>query len=1108
MFFDLTAKREESQIQILLGPPRLYVLNSTVGQGIAPVTTAATLLTAAFETHDGVMQLNSTAAFFSHGMVFLEDNLGQLNGFTYEAKSGNYLVGVRRLYGTTDYYQAGSGVSQWRDITDLCGLPVNVTGQVSGSLGTWSFELKGDQWDRLIQAPDMTCLVIKRHRNSTFFDLNDPDSWGPWMVHALGYFGPVSAAGKPNTSQDSSEWNVTVFGEDYYLEQLATVPGVYGVEEVFGVDTVSSEVTDPSQVPDEGNGSVPPTAAALSDKNRNTAWRSSGTPTLDEPLLPRPVNYQVSIPPNPNWAGGLGLRIQQVYPEGYPSFQESPAVGAWIEVYNSMPEENSTPFDTAGQPTDALTWGMYDLSQYMLQFPGSILIRTGGPNGLPPLTMLGPGRGAIFCYDRKAFLARWRVPENYEVYEWRRWDGWYPGVPVGQWVRGAGSYGVLSRAGGYVAIRGTYSNNGQWRGFWEDFVAWGNITVPAQFLYKRGEEENLEQNTGGFRAQRVWINRNPSTPWLEAGTPGATVKPSGLRDGTSIRRINAMGGGVFRDDPGDNADGDFYAHDSASALDWEELAVPIIGQQAPATSVEWVERDLGEFPAATVVEDNTAFNGQITVGAGEAMEYEAALFPGETVVANGGQVEFLYDYRDQDTFYGVRKIRGNGVDVTGSELKMKVNVAIDGQAPKWRIANLYALQSIQLERWYTPPSAVAVADKTVGNALSVMPGEARRFPESGTFSIQSDPNSIKSRRVFSYTSRDDSTFYGISLVSGPSSVIRATNTLVYGDTASYPDRFKVLIAKEDTNIDALTNYGNNPGWFLANPSTTGGGNNRNWVGKVNLNGSNQRVRKFRVVIEHMSNGGQAALTSLRSFRAPRVVIGDSGAASREVMGPYTGASFCRDILLNAGVEPYRIKATGGRPILNDQVSAGNVKEALDKAAQKHGLVINIDKTGLFYIFDDPRIGSTGWTQVPKGIFTPDAITPNYSIQPQPRHQVSRVEVTGYNDLTQEIWTVQYPFTPNGLGSVRRYPARPALDWNDLVMQAKLLWLASNGGAAISIEWGQQDNFQLFDIVPLRAVIEQSGVLYGQSDMMLTRISYKHDDRRAWSSGTGLEMRGI
>lgn len=1116
MLFDPTAYREESQQRLMLGPPRLYVLDAIAGQGIPPITTAGTTLPNGFTLADRNMLVGSVAAFLNRGAIFIThpDN-GTENAFTYEWKDedDDYLIDVRRLFGPDDEFPEDTVINQWRDITDLVTPDTSLDGVLQGSAGTWTMTLKGDQWNSLIQAPDMCLTVQNRHRNSTFNDLDDPDDWMPWQETARLYFGLVEHRTDKNADATSSEWSVTAYSEDYYLSQIANVPGVYGTEEVLGTDTASSEVKDPTQVPNEGNGTIPPTVAAISDRRRNTSWVSSGTPTLDTPLLARPQNYQVAIPPNPNWAGGLGLRIQQVYPQGYPNLDRSPDLGAWIELYNSMPEENATPYDTAGQPTDENTWGMYDLSTYMLQVQGSILCRLGGPNGLAPGTMLGPGKSCVLVHDRATFLRRWRVPEDCEVYEYGKMDGWYPGQTVGSWVRGAGSYLTMPRTGFYLALRGTYSNDGQWRGFWEDFVACGDIAVPSSFLYKRGEDENLEQNVGGFRAQTVWVTRNPATPWFPGSTPGITVSPTGLSDGTSIRRKFALGGGVFRDDPDDGADGSFNYHDSASSLDWEVLQFPIIGQQAPALSVEWVDRDLGEFPAATVVSDDSdvgAGDQTITVGNGEALEYEESLFPGETIVASGGAVEFGYSWRDANTFHGVRKYRGAGISCAGEELKMRVNVAIDGQKPKWRIANLYALQAIRIERYYTPPSATIVSDQhgTPPYKILVQPGQARRFPNSGVFSVAVSATQITSRMIFSYTSRDDSTFYGVSLISGGDAAIRPGVGLVYSAPASYPDRYRVLIARENSSLDPLTNYGSNPEWFAASALNQGGINDRAFTGTVPLSGNSQRVRRVRVVIEHMSDGGPAALTELKTLRTPRVIISDPHLAGQSRSEPYTGSSVIRDLLLAAGVEPWRLKISGGRPISQERVSTGNVWDTCKQLAEKYGLIITAGPDGYIRVFDDPRLSRTAWSAVPKMVFTPDVIGPDVSVRPLPRHQASQIEITGYNDLTGESWTVRYPTVSNGLGSVRRFPARPANDWNDVVMMARLLWSQANGGADISLSWGQQDNLALGDIVPLRAVIDQAGVKYGQTDLLMTRLSYKFDDRGAWSEGTGREYRGV
>lgn len=1080
MFFDPVADSEQTQTEVFLGGPRLYVLNATVGQGIAPTSTASTLSDGPFhDWTDGFIALNAAAGFYGRGIFMItHPTTGGVNVFTYEQKIGNSLVGLRRIAGSDVGFPDNTLVSQWRDITEYVG-EVKYAASLAGAEGVWSVDLIGDSWDSLIQFPDATIMIRNRHRNSTYHDMSDPDDWGPWQLAFWGYLGPVKVRGTgKGEGADITDWTVTAYGESYYLRQLANIPGVYGSPELTGTDTASSELKDPSQAPSEGNGYAPLTVASLTDSNRNTSWVSAGVPTTETELVARPNGEVQASPPNPSWATGFGIKIQQVYPTAYANLDRSIDMGAWVELYNNVTEESSDPYSTAGQPIDQLTWGMIDLSGLAFEFDSGAKVFFGGGGGLAPGTMLGPGQSAIFCYDRETFLRTWRVPEGTAVYEWRRFDGWVPGLPVTERQRGAGSYGTMKRRGSWIALRGMPRiDGGDFCEFWHDFVAWGNVTPPSTFRML-WNETIYNQNSTGYPMSQVWGNRSAmNAPAITV--PGDTVAPNGLNEGESIRRI-VMGGGAAYDLVGVSS-----LHDSATKNDWEVMVTPIIGNQAPATSVEWVERDLGEFPAATVVSDDTEIDGTITVGAGEALLYEEACILGETVQASGGGVRFRYDYRDASTFYGVVKVQGAGIDCTGEELKMRINVAPDGRPPQWALANLYCVPTIELMRWYSPPACTVVRDRAGvpgENYIEVLPGQARRFPWSGTLAGVSG-TTLRSWTV-SYTHRDDSNFYGCS---GASVAARPGGQYRIAAQDSYPSRMKVLITKQDTTIDPLVNFGNNPHWQLVAPAVQGGVNNRMFTGTVSLGGNSMRARRIRVVVEQMSDAGRAVLSEYKTYGTPRRIIPDALMAGRSRSGQYTHANLIEDILIAAGVEPYRIVASGGRPIRSEQITEGNVWETCLAAAEKGGLIIIDGPYGQITIMDDPRLASKAVTRQPTITLDETTIGADVDITPLPRHQVSQIELTGYNQNTNEVWSIRHPATPGPYGNIRRFGSRPALDYGDLQRQARLLWATMNGGYQATVSISQQDNIQLGEVVPFDAVIDKAGIKYGNDLLMITGV---------------------
>jgi hypothetical protein len=95
---------------------------------------------------------------------------------------------------------------------------------------------------------------------------------------------------------------------------------------------------------------------------------------------------------------------------------------------------------------------------------------------------------------------------------------------------------------------------------------------------------------------------------------------------------------------------------------------------------------------------------------------------------------------------------------------------------------------IDVATWYNPPSATVVEDTYATNGqVRVQPGDASRFPASGSFTqAPLDQSEIRTPQEYTYTSHDESVFYGVTVPGNaarrptrPGGTINSTRTAVY-----------------------------------------------------------------------------------------------------------------------------------------------------------------------------------------------------------------------------------------------------------------------------------------------------------------------------------------
>lgn len=664
-----------------------------------------------------------------------------------------------------------------------------------------------------------------------------------------------------------------------------------------------------------------------------------------------------------------------------------------------------------------------------------------------------------------------------------------------------------------VLPNGTGVKQGEFKSVWIDFVAWGTATVPTRFPSDLAPSSE-NQNDNGVEAQRVWGWRG-SDGYTDAFSQSGmqNVAPGGISANQSIRRKNANGGGVYQGTG-------FSNHDGATALDWQVLDVPMIGNLNPTASAEWLEIDLGEHPAATVSVDNSDVgdaDGTITVGTGQANEYEISLRADMVVRAGSTGIEFRYTHHDGTTFYGVQKTRGAGREIpNGTDLVTLINTNpshVTGGRARMEPYNLYSVSQIELRRWFQPPIAAMTSPASLTYAgtgvVAVQSGATRLFPTSGTVSallpVPGAPSPYYQAENFNagygytltYTGKTVDSLTGVRFVaSSGTAPFPAGTILTLKKEVSYPGDIMILGTRREFPNDAMTYFGSNPDWesiklpsapaapYQVYPVTT----------------PNPFYRKLRFIIRQMHRGIGAArvavterakINSLNIYRKPRynpdnlIPSSDQAAAGRgetisqaqvfDYYAAYTMANVVDDILAGCGIPADKRDCLGGPSIVKLPLHEAPAWPTITDLAKRSGCIVEDGPlAGIRWRWDRVTPGA-GFPRIPVATLSRASIWGTIQQVELPAHQVGQIALEARNPAQEEVIAVQVPAVPLPLGSVvpvrDRFATTPAHATNI----AKQLLIDGNGGRQWTVPIGNADYFRPQDIVRLEPYIDAAGL---------------------------------
>lgn len=678
-----------------------------------------------------------------------------------------------------------------------------------------------------------------------------------------------------------------------------------------------------------------------------------------------------------------------------------------------------------------------------------------------------------------------------------------------------------------VLSNGTGVKQGEFKSVWLDFVAWGTASVPSRFPSDLAPSSE-NQNDNGVEGQRVWGWRG-SDGYTDAFSQSGmqNVAPTGISANQSIRRKNANGGGVYQGDIGSGA---FSNHDGATALDWTTLDVPLIGNLGPDASTEWLQIDLGEHAAATVVEDNSDVNdadGTITVGAGEANEYEISLRPDMVMRAGATGIEFRYTHHDGTTFYGVQKVRGMGTEIpNGTELVTLIDtnphhVTAGGARPRMEPYNLHSISQIELRRWYDPPTVtITTAVTPTYAATAVVPvtnGGTRFFPTAGTVGITLTFPPIGGGAALegygfptalSYTGKTADTLTGVRFVASSGTASLPVGTvLTLQKEVSYPGHIMILGSRREFPNDAMTYFGSNPDWDIIRENSAPA----NPFQVYPVTTPNPFYRHIRLLVKQMKRAGsnvveRAKVNSFNLYRKPRYnpdTLGssDQAAAPRGgVIAPtqvwdyyssFTMANIADDILASCGYDPDRRSCLGGPNVVKLALHSAPAWQTLSDLATQSGCIISDGPLGGVTWRWDRTMPGSSFQRVPVATIARAAVWGQVQQVELPAHQVGQIALEARNPSADEVIAVQVPVVPLPLGDVVPVRDRFASTVAHATNIAKQLLIDGNGGRQWTVPIGNADYFQPQDLVRLDLSIDAAGLQGGVLGMVIG-MSVKSD----------------
>lgn len=666
-------------------------------------------------------------------------------------------------------------------------------------------------------------------------------------------------------------------------------------------------------------------------------------------------------------------------------------------------------------------------------------------------------------------------------------------------------YGVTLVTGSDRDLTGINIFMKDWLEWWIDFVVWGNgvdsqgelIHIPDVF-YQQGFNSDIivDQNTATSFGNRVW----------QLGLPN--VSPTiGIPMGGSIRRINAMGGGVGI--TGDYSLPGVFNADTHKADDWQVMQTPILGNMYSLGTSQWAKGEVSELETGTVLEDNSSDwedeeESTITIADGAENTYEQYLVGKERIRTNrqrpsvSGGLQAYWDFtytkyiKAERTFYGVTFVDGDnltpvahpGVAVLqeGDTLTKVVNTSPPGWPAIYEPVNLPQMMAMNIRRWKNSLTVTTIIDSLASNIFAYGP-MGKDFPSSGTVS--------GAFVTFEYTGKNYNAstqvieFTGVKRIANARLSIQPNETLNLVADISVPSEILIRISARPQPNDPLT-------YLPDNDDLSYKAQNPDWVDVYQCHGNRTtslfitpqvqlerfyckwifvRIGEQKTIFSGVNE--RAKINEITVYRAPYSGVETPTTIIDMATRTFSSASIFTKMLDEINVPRYKFgNIIGGVNVRTIPIVAGGFYAAATELAQKTGCVWGESRVGLLNFHPDPRLpGALG---VRSNSFVLDGSTSfgKARAKASPIHNVGQVIFVATNNIEGENYTITIPPAPiAGLAS-KRYEGFIVDNKQQAEAMARYILRKANRGWVYEVDHGQYYDLLPFDLIRVDSVVTE------------------------------------
>lgn len=477
--------------RVFVGPQERFIDYAlyVTGEPVSLPVEATVTVTTSIGTLPVDLEVDS-ATGYSNGpsMLFVTSPVSGNAWVRYTSRDSNTFFGCTKVWGQSGGIAAGAKVTQWAEISaQVLGKPT-VSRDWTGTVANWSWSIRGEHYNSDLMAPDATILIM-----GTVAPQENLNQWTDFFLAGLGYVRRWESTGD---AQRHRRWSARVESLKTYVDSFQAEGKTFGrVNLAEGQPvTASPNLANPlvlmSLNQPEWRGVIGTTDAdKLTDSEIDTGPYVSQVQPSQTPETPGDSN-ESPVP-----------LIEQVY------FGEDGLQFIELRLPSDSPNYNTEGISLSSYAlTNSLTLFVDSFGRYPDNHPDHPgdpwpkEIKQGAHNylRLKDITLSEDNDRIVLTNNRNAFLRRWNVSGNVQVFDWRELPGFGD-----DGLSGAGV--VLDRLGDWLQLR--YCAQGIQTV--KDMVVWGTPGIPGEPWWNSATDE--------YESTLEWADSSDRAPLVDAG---------------------------------------------------------------------------------------------------------------------------------------------------------------------------------------------------------------------------------------------------------------------------------------------------------------------------------------------------------------------------------------------------------------------------------------------------------------------------------------------------------------------------------------------------------------------------------------------------------------